>query len=37
VDDKQRAQLKNYIQKTKYLFNSKKFYEIGREGEPEQR
>ncbi|MCW3995988.1 MAG: HD domain-containing protein [Candidatus Bathyarchaeota archaeon] len=32
MDDKQRAQLKNYIQKTKYLFNSKKFYEIGQEG-----
>ncbi len=36
MDEKQRAQLKNYIQKTKYLFNSKKFYEIGREGEKEQ-
>jgi hypothetical protein len=36
MDDKQRAQLKNYIQKTKYLFNSKKFYEIGCEGEKEQ-
>jgi hypothetical protein len=31
IDDKKRAQLKNYIQKTKHLFNSKKFYEIGRE------
>ncbi len=33
MTDKQRAQLKSYMQKTKYLFNSKKFYEIGREGE----
>jgi hypothetical protein len=36
MDDKQRTQLKNYIQKTKYLFNSKKFYEIGCEGEKKQ-
>lgn len=27
LDDKQRAQLKNYIQKTKYFFNSKKLFE----------
>ena len=32
MDDKQRAQLKYYIQKTKYFFNSKKFYEIGQDG-----
>jgi len=36
MDDKQRTQLKNYIQKTKYLFNSKKFYEIEQEGETRQ-
>jgi len=33
MDDKQKRQLKNYIQKTKHLFNSKKFYEIGRESQ----
>ena len=36
MDDKQRGQLKNYIQKTKYLFNSKKFYEIGLKGEQDK-
>jgi hypothetical protein len=28
INDRERAQLKDYVQKTKYLFNSKKFYEI---------
>jgi hypothetical protein len=28
VSDKQRIQLKDYVQRTKYLFNSKKFYEL---------
>ncbi|MCL6579794.1 MAG: hypothetical protein K6T73_10540, partial [Candidatus Bathyarchaeota archaeon] len=32
MDDKQKAQLKDYVQKTKYLFNSKKFYELKLEG-----
>jgi hypothetical protein len=32
ISDKQRAQLKDYVQKTKYLFNSKKFYELKSEG-----
>jgi len=35
VSDKQRAQLKDYIQKTKYLFNSKKFHELKLKGESE--
>ncbi len=37
MDAKQRIRLKNYMQKTKYLFNSKKFYEIEQEGERGQR
>jgi len=32
INDRQRGQLKDYVQKTKYLFNSKKFYEIKLEG-----
>jgi len=32
IEDKQKAQLKDYVQKTKYLFNSKKFYELKLEG-----
>lgn len=32
MDAKQRKQLKDYIQKTKYLFNSKKLYEMRLEG-----
>ncbi|MEM2129832.1 MAG: hypothetical protein QXZ70_04455 [Candidatus Bathyarchaeia archaeon] len=32
IDEKKRAQLKEYVQKTKYLFNSKKFYELKTEG-----
>jgi len=31
--NKQRVQLKDYVQKTKYLFNSKKFYELRLKGE----
>jgi len=34
MDDKQRGQLKDYAQKTKNLFNSRKFYEIKQQGEP---
>jgi hypothetical protein len=33
MNDKQRAQLRDYVQKTKYLFNSKKFYELRKRGE----
>jgi len=33
MDDKQKRLLKDYVQKTKYLFNSKKFYEIRQRGE----
>jgi hypothetical protein len=36
VSDKQRAQLKDYVQRTKYLFNSKKFHELRLKGEPEK-
>jgi len=36
LSDKQRAQLKDYVQKTKYLFNSKKFYELKQKGESEK-
>jgi len=32
MDDKQKAQLKDYVQKTKYLFNSKKLCELKPEG-----
>ncbi len=32
IDDKTRKELKDYAQKTKYLFNSKKFYEIKKGG-----
>jgi hypothetical protein len=36
INDKQRMQLKDYVQRTKHLFNSKKFYELRLKGEPEQ-
>jgi hypothetical protein len=36
ISDKQRAQLKDYIQRTRYLFNSKKFHELKLEGESEK-
>ena len=36
VSDKQRAQLKDYVQRTKYLFNSKKFHELKLKGESEK-
>ena len=35
INDKQRMQLKDYVQRTKHLFNSKKFYELRLKGEPE--
>jgi hypothetical protein len=36
INDKQRAQLKDYVQRTKYLFNSKKFHELRLEGRSEK-
>jgi len=33
LDEAKRKLLKDYVQKTKYLFNSKKFYEIKQKGE----
>jgi len=36
VSDKQRAQLKDYVQRTKHLFNSKKFHELKLKGESEK-
>lgn len=36
MGEKQRTRLKDYIQKTKYLFNSKKFYEMKSKGESKE-
>jgi len=36
ISDKQRGQLRDYVQKTKILFNSKKFHELRSEGEMEK-
>jgi hypothetical protein len=36
VSDKERTQLKDYVQRTKYLFNSKKFHELKLKGESEK-
>ncbi len=33
ISEKQRTRLKDYVQKTKYFFNSKKFYEMKSKGE----
>jgi len=33
MSEKQRTRLKDYVQKTKYYFNSKKFYEVKSKGE----